>query len=167
LGSNAVNQDFTATASDCCVEVDYVVFDIHWPFSYGDTTPSMCHGLYTWEADTTTVLDRHYTLGVYAYDINNNYGQAKIPILIDNSAFTPEPTLEPTPGIIRITGDVNNDGITNIIDALFVAQYYVKLDPVIFFPENGDVNQSGTIDIIDALLIAQFYVGVISEFPVY
>ena len=63
------------------------------------------------------------------------------------------------------SGDVNNNGSTDIIDALLTAQYYVGLDPIGFFPEEADVNASGTINIVDALLIAQYYVGLITVFP--
>lgn len=63
-----------------------------------------------------------------------------------------------------LTGDVNNDGIVDILDALLTAQYYVGLDPPDFDPAAADVNCDGNIDIVDALLIAQYYVGLISGF---
>lgn len=59
-------------------------------------------------------------------------------------------------------GDVNLDGIINIVDALLVAQYYVgiiNLEITPFHEGAADVNESGNIDIIDALMIAQYYVG--------
>lgn len=56
------------------------------------------------------------------------------------------------------TGDVNEDGTVDIIDALLTAQYYVGLDVSINLTA-GDVNCNGSVDIIDALLIAQYYVG--------
>ena len=61
-------------------------------------------------------------------------------------------------------GDTNGDGAMDIIDALFIVQYYVGLNPVNFIPENADTNCDGTVDIIDALLIVQYYVGLISGF---
>lgn len=63
------------------------------------------------------------------------------------------------------SGDVNDDGSMDIIDALLVAQYYVGLPLEGFLVDQGDVDLSGTIDIIDALLIAQYYVGLITGFP--
>ena len=63
-------------------------------------------------------------------------------------------------------GDVNGDGVIDIIDALLVAQYYVGLIVTFAFPEAGDVDGNNALDIIDALLIAQYYVGLITEFPV-
>jgi hypothetical protein len=62
-------------------------------------------------------------------------------------------------------GDVNNDSSIDIVDALLVAQYYVGIQPSVFYQNAADVNGSNSIDIVDALLIAQYYVGLISEFP--
>jgi hypothetical protein len=60
-------------------------------------------------------------------------------------------------------GDVNNDQIVDIIDALLVAQFYVGLNPAGFHAANADVNRDGAITIVDALLIAQYYVGLIGN----
>lgn len=64
-------------------------------------------------------------------------------------------------------GDVNEDGIINILDALIVAQYYVGMDPAAFTApiSTGDVDVDGDTDIVDALLIAQYYVGIVTELP--
>ncbi|MBN2440890.1 MAG: dockerin type I repeat-containing protein [Spirochaetales bacterium] len=63
-----------------------------------------------------------------------------------------------------LLGDVNDDSVIDIIDALLVAQYYVEMNPANFISENADVNSNGLIDIVDALLIAQYYVGIIDDF---
>jgi len=74
---------------------------------------------------------------------------------------TPIPTIVPS---CTLLGDVNGDGIINIVDALLVAQVYVGLAPLNYNRSCADVNCSGTIDIVDALLIAQYYVGLIDSF---
>jgi len=51
-------------------------------------------------------------------------------------------------------GDVNDDGVVDIVDALLVAQYYVGLNPSGFIPGNADTNCDGSIDVVDALLVA-------------
>ncbi|MBN2442630.1 MAG: hypothetical protein JXJ04_14845 [Spirochaetales bacterium] len=66
-------------------------------------------------------------------------------------------------GIAQDLGDVNNSGVTDIVDALLTAQYYVGLNPAGFVSSVADVNCSGEIDIVDALLIAQYYVGLVPE----
>jgi hypothetical protein len=63
-----------------------------------------------------------------------------------------------------LPGDVNEDGIVNIIDALLCAQAYVGLDPPNFNPACADTNCDGIISIMDALLIAQYYVNIVSGF---
>lgn len=68
--------------------------------------------------------------------------------------------------IFAVTGDVNDDGAVDIIDALRTAQYYVGIPVTNFDTSVADVDGDGDIDIIDALLIAQYYVGLISSFPV-
>jgi aryl-phospho-beta-D-glucosidase BglC (GH1 family) len=64
-------------------------------------------------------------------------------------------------GQANACGDVNDDGTTDIVDALLIAQCYVGLTTC---PDAavGDVNCDGQIDIVDALLVAQFYVGIAS-----
>lgn len=62
-------------------------------------------------------------------------------------------------------GDVDTNGVINIVDALLTAQYYVGMNPQNFDQWAADVNGNGSIDIIDALLIAQYYVELITELP--
>jgi hypothetical protein len=64
-------------------------------------------------------------------------------------------------------GDVNQNQVVDIVDALLVAQYYVGLVPATFYTQFADANGNGTVDIVDALLIARYYVGTIKNFPVY
>jgi beta-glucanase (GH16 family) len=73
--------------------------------------------------------------------------------------ITPVPTPQP-----ETSGDVDNDGSIDIVDALLTAQYYVGLDPAGFDQSRADVNCDGEISIVDALLIAQYYVGLINQF---
>ena len=62
-------------------------------------------------------------------------------------------------------GDVNNNGVIDIVDSLLTAQYYVNLRPSPFYTSAANVNCDRNIDIIDALLIAQYYVGLKPFFP--
>ncbi|MBN2442828.1 MAG: cellulase family glycosylhydrolase [Spirochaetales bacterium] len=81
---------------------------------------------------------------------------------------TSAPTVAPTPVTTQVpggnTGDVNGDGIVDIVDGLLVAQYYVDLNPTDFNVSVADTNCNGSVDIIDALLIAQYYVSLIPGF---
>lgn len=56
-------------------------------------------------------------------------------------------------------GDVNGDGQSDIVDALFVAQYTVGLRASLPCGAQADVDLSDGTDIVDALFIAQLTVG--------
>jgi hypothetical protein len=62
-------------------------------------------------------------------------------------------------------GDCNKDNVVNIVDALLIAQSYVSLELIGFYPEYADVNLDGIINIMDALLVAQYYVKLIPALP--
>lgn len=62
------------------------------------------------------------------------------------------------------TGDVNEDGGVNIIDALMIAQYYVGSNPPGFNSALADVDSDGSISIVDALKVAQYDVELITTF---
>ena len=62
-------------------------------------------------------------------------------------------------------GDVNHDGIVDIIDALLISQYSVEIEPPSWYLEQADVNEDNTVNIVDALLVAQYYVGIIPSLP--
>ncbi|UCG88471.1 MAG: hypothetical protein JSW71_07990, partial [Gemmatimonadota bacterium] len=65
-------------------------------------------------------------------------------------------------GVSGIWGDVNGDGVVNIIDAQQVARYSVGLPPPpdpFLVGEFGDVNHDGVVNIIDAQQIARYSVG--------
>jgi hypothetical protein len=63
----------------------------------------------------------------------------------------------------QVLGDVDHNQEIDIVDALLVAQFYVGLDPALFYPGEADTSCDGSVDIIDALLIAQYYVGLVQE----
>ncbi len=59
-----------------------------------------------------------------------------------------------------IKGDTSGDGIINIVDALFIAQYTVGLRTFTAAQlAAGDVNGDGMVNIVDALFLAQATVG--------
>jgi endoglucanase len=71
------------------------------------------------------------------------------------------PTPAPTGPEYPRNGDVNSDGRVNIVDALLIARFAVKLHPPMFNTSVADVNYNGNINIIDSLLVARASVGLI------
>ncbi len=80
--------------------------------------------------------------------------------LTDNLTKTIMVTQESGPAL----GDVNNNGVIDIIDALQVARYDAGLGPDPFYPEAANADCNGVINIIDALQIARYDAGLISSF---
>ncbi|MFQ5352530.1 MAG: multicopper oxidase domain-containing protein, partial [Candidatus Binatia bacterium] len=66
-------------------------------------------------------------------------------------------------GIPRACGDVSGDGANNIIDALVIAQYTVRLRSCneVAYYEMGDVDHDGACTIADALKLARCSVNLI------
>jgi hypothetical protein len=56
-------------------------------------------------------------------------------------------------------GDVNNDGVIDVVDALMVTRHDAKFQINKFIPEAADVNCDGVIDVVDALIISRKDVG--------
>ena len=96
--------------------------------------------------------------------VTNATVEVAVDILVNPDTYTigPAEGIDATITIDLFYGDVNEDGVIDIIDALLVAQYYVGLNPAGFTApvEAGEANLDGRVDIVDALMIAQYYVGI-------
>jgi len=62
-------------------------------------------------------------------------------------------------------GDVDSNGVVNIVDALMTAQVSVAISVPNFNAAAADVDAVNGINIVDALMIAQFHVGTLTIFP--
>ena len=64
------------------------------------------------------------------------------------------------------TGDINNDGVVDILDATMIQKFAVdKINLTDKQKELADVNDDGVVDILDATMIQKFSVDKITEFP--
>jgi len=62
--------------------------------------------------------------------------------------------------ISGLRGDANDDGVVNVVDAMFVAQYAVgNRDASTLNMANADANLDGDVNVVDAMFIAQYAVG--------
>ena len=67
----------------------------------------------------------------------------------------------------NVPGDVNGDGIVDIVDAALLLQVeagIIGLDDLAK-AKNGDVNEDGFVNSIDVTLIKQFEAGIIPSLP--
>lgn len=72
---------------------------------------------------------------------------------------------ENTPDPGQKSGDVNNDGSVDLVDALCILQYYNSVKVLTDNEKTAaDVDRNGTVDLVDALRIMKFYNGEISGF---
>ena len=67
----------------------------------------------------------------------------------------------PTPFVL---GDVDNDGIVDIADAVCIVNHIVSKPTPVFIEAAADVNGDGDVDIADAVQIVNFIVGKINAF---
>ena len=68
-------------------------------------------------------------------------------------------------GVALNVGDVNGDNAINLLDALWILQYYNGVrtfDDSAF--KRADVNNSNKVDLVDALMIMKYYNGEIKSF---
>lgn len=64
-------------------------------------------------------------------------------------------------------GDVNLDGVVNIVDSLLIAQDYVNTPITSTYETDlADVNCDGSVNIVDSLLVAQAYVQIQSAIDI-
>lgn len=72
---------------------------------------------------------------------------------------------ENTPDPGQKSGDVNNDGNIDLVDALCILQYYNSVKVLTDNEKTAaDVDRNGTVDLVDALRIMKYYNGEISGF---
>jgi hypothetical protein len=73
----------------------------------------------------------------------------------------------PAPKPEQRIGDVNNDGVINVLDVTLTMQHVINYK---LLPEQhkqyGDVNGDGRIDVLDVALIMQKVLGLIDRFPI-
>ena len=99
-------------------------------------------------------VDKNVDIGIYDIKIED--------IIMVTYSFD---TLTPTESTSELTvtdimlGDVNNDGIINVTDAIGVVNYILKNTPSSFVEGAADVNQDGIINITDAIGIVNMIFG--------
>lgn len=90
-------------------------------------------------------------------------GKAVVKVSCGN--VSEEVTVNVTPAVNYIIGDVNCDGKIDILDAAMIQKYAVeKVNLNDYQLYVGDVNDDGIVDVLDATMIQKFAVDKITEF---
>lgn len=91
-------------------------------------------------------------------DVSVNAGASPGGTPSEDVLITPDPDILP--------GDVDGNGVVNILDAKLVVSYYNELTDLTDAQLlAADVNHDGIVNLPDANLIAAYYTGNISSFP--
>jgi len=88
------------------------------------------------------------------YDMLNNAGSWSINSRISDMLEQCGSNCDPNPCNSVSEGDVNSDGIINIVDAIFIIQYILGND--ISGECLPDVNQDGIVNISDVVILVDF-----------
>lgn len=109
--------------------------------------------------------------------VQNDMAAGTYPIVINNSRIVysnltqlsiPDTHTSVTTMVADyMIGDVNDDGETDLLDAVLILYYSVGKPVPIFVEEAGDVNKDGEVDLLDAVLILYYSVGKIPSLEEY
>jgi hypothetical protein len=101
---------------------------------------------FTW--NTTGFVNGEYTISAYAVPFPGETDT------IDNSV---------TGGIIKVAtpGDVNTDGVVNVLDAAAISAHWYQGPPIgpLGYDPNFDINGDGEIGILDAAIVSAYWTG--------
>jgi len=152
-----LNQDFKVDVLDAIILVNNYGLEI-WIYAIsggviGTQTVVDLHSgapatlTFTW--DTTGIAKSNYAIAAYATPI---YGVEidRVDNTCTNGAVT-----------VVIPGDVNADGIVNVLDAAAVSAHWYPGPPIgsLGYDPNFDINGDRSIDVLDAGLVSAYWTG--------
>ena len=91
---------------------------------------------------------------IQVHDLMNNAGSWSINNKISDMLEYCGSDCDPDPCNSVIEGDVNSDGIVNIVDAIFIIQYILGND--LSGECSPDINQDGSVDVNDIVILISF-----------
>ncbi len=114
-----------------------------------------------------TLADNDGTVLSIKAHVAANMVAAQYPIMIQSpllvKADGTKPTMQETTSAVTIEdymrGDVDDDGVIDLADAVLVINYYVGKPVNKFVEKAADTDGDGTIDLADAVKIINYYVG--------
>ena len=146
FGANLNSGQSAGTPVTLSAESYHANGDVTYTFTVnGSAVQSSSSNTYLWTPST----DGTYSIGVVAVDAKGNKVESTKTFVVGSSS-----------PVETIKGDVNHDGIINVVDATLVQKYIVRLadfDDETF--KIADVNNDGRIDITDATIIQKVIVN--------
>lgn len=104
----------------------------------------LAQGTLTYAWNTSGFALGNYTISAYAWPVPNETNTA-------NNNLT-DGTVE-----VTIPGDVNGDGIVNILDAITLANSFFATPASSNWNPNADINGDGVVNILDAIILANHF----------
>ena len=145
FGANLNSGQSAGTSITLSAESYHAKGDVTYTFTVNGTeVQNSASDSYVW----TPTADGTYSIGVVAVDGNGNKAESVKTFVVGSAP------------VELIKGDVNHDGIVNVVDATLVQKYVVSL--VEFDSETlkaADVNGDGEVNVVDSTLIQKMVLG--------
>ncbi len=145
FGANLNSGQSAGTPITLSAESYHAKGDVTYTFTVNGTeVQNSASDSYVW----TPTADGTYSIGVVAVDGNGNKAESVKTFVVGSAP------------VESIKGDVNHDGIVNVVDATLVQKYVVSL--VEFDSETlkvADVNGDGEVNVVDSTLIQKMVLG--------
>lgn len=145
FGANLNSGQSAGTPITLSAESYHAKGDVTYTFTVNGTeVQNSASDSYVW----TPTADGTYSIGVVAIDGNGNKAESFKTFVVGSAP------------VESIKGDVNHDGIVNVVDATLVQKYVVSL--VEFDSETlkvADVNGDGEVNVVDSTLIQKMVLG--------
>lgn len=145
FGANLNSGQSAGTPITLSAESYHAKGDVTYTFTVNGTEiQNSASDSYVW----TPTADGTYSIGVVAVDGNGNKAESVKTFVVGSAP------------VESIKGDVNHDGIVNVVDATLVQKYVVSL--VEFDSETlkvADVNGDGEVNVVDSTLIQKMVLG--------
>ena len=145
FGANLNSGQSAGTPITLSAESYHAKGDVTYTFTVNGTeVQNSASDSYVW----TPTADGTYSISVVAVDGNGNKAESVKTFVVGSAP------------VESIKGDVNHDGIVNVVDATLVQKYVVSL--VEFDSETlkvADVNGDGEVNVVDSTLIQKMVLG--------
>lgn len=106
----------------------------------------------------STLEDGHVGTLTFQVDTDAEEGTYTVSVYKKSGSCTVEGsvTFEIVAASDRLPGDVNDDGVVDLIDSVLLERYLAEWDDVTINLVNADVNGDGEVDLIDSVILDRY-----------